>query len=199
MDYYSTQVTNLIEELRRLPGIGTKSAQRLAFHIINMPEEHVEHFAEVLVTARKNIRYCKYCCTLTDSEVCPICASDKRDHSTIMVVEHTKDLAAYEKTGQYNGVYHVLQGTLVPSLGKGPEDIRFKELESRLDQFPVKELILATNSSLDGEATAMYITKKVKPRGIKITRIASGVPIGGELEYIDEVTLSRALDGRIEL
>ena len=199
MDYYSTQVTNLIEELRRLPGIGTKSAQRLAFHIINMPEEHVEHFAEVLVTARKNSRYCKYCCTLTDSEVCPICASDKRDHSTIMVVEHTKDLAAYEKTGQYNGVYHVLQGTLVPSLGKGPEDIRFKELESRLDQFPVKELILATNSSLDGEATAMYITKKVKPRGIKITRIASGVPIGGELEYIDEVTLSRALDGRIEL
>lgn len=199
MDYYSTQVTNLIEELRRLPGIGTKSAQRLAFHIINMPEEHVEHFAEVLVTARKNIRYCKYCCTLTDSEVCPICASDKRDHSTIMVVEHTKDLAAYEKTGQYNGVYHVLQGTLVPSLGNGPEDIRFKELESRLDQFPVKELILATNSSLDGEATAMYITKKVKPRGIKITRIASGVPIGGELEYIDEVTLSRALDGRIEL
>lgn len=199
MDYYSTQVTNLIEELRRLPGIGTKSAQRLAFHIINMPEEHVEHFAEVLVTARKNIRYCKYCCTLTDSEVCPICASDKRDHSTIMVVEHTKDLAAYEKTGQYNGVYHVLQGTLVPSLGKGPEDIRFKELESRLDQVPVKELILATNSSLDGEATAMYITKKVKPRGIKITRIASGVPIGGELEYIDEVTLSRALDGRIEL
>lgn len=199
MNYYSTQVANLIEELRRLPGIGAKSAQRLAFHIINMPQEHVEHFAKVLVTARKNIRYCKYCCTLTDSEICPICSSDKRDHSTIMVVEHTKDLAAYEKTGQYNGVYHVLQGTLVPSLGKGPEDIRFKELENRLDQFPVKELILATNSSLDGEATAMYITKKVKPRGIKITRIASGVPIGGELEYIDEVTLSRALDGRIEL
>lgn len=199
MNYYSTQVANLIEELRRLPGIGAKSAQRLAFHIINMPQEHVEHFAKVLVTARKNIRYCKYCCTLTDSEICPICSSDKRDHSTIMVVEHTKDLAAYEKTGQYNGVYHVLQGTLVPSLGKGPEDIRFKELENRLDQFPVKELILATNSSLDGEATAVYITKKVKPRGIKITRIASGVPIGGELEYIDEVTLSRALDGRIEL
>lgn len=199
MNYYGTQVTNLIEELRRLPGIGSKSAQRLAFHIINMPEEHVEHLAEALVSARKNIRYCKYCCTLTDGDVCPICASDKRDHSTIMVVEHTKDLAAYEKTGQYHGVYHVLQGTLVPSLGKGPDDIRFKELEARLDQFPVKELILATNSSLDGEATAMYITKKVKPRGIRITRIASGVPIGGELEYIDEVTLSRALDGRIEL
>lgn len=199
MNYYGTQVTNLMEELRRLPGIGGKSAQRLAFHIINMPEEHVEHLAEVLVSARKNIRYCKCCCTLTDREVCPICASDKRDHSTIMVVEHTQDLAAYEKTGQYNGVYHVLQGTLVPSLGKGPDDIRFKELMERLDNTPVKELILATNSSLDGEATAMYITKKVKPKGIRITRIASGVPIGGELEYIDEVTLSRALDGRIEL
>lgn len=199
MNYYGTQVTNLIEELRRLPGIGSKSAQRLAFHIINMPEEHVEHLAEVLVSARKNIRYCKCCCTLTDREICPICSSDKRDHSTIMVVEHTQDLAAYEKTGQYNGVYHVLQGTLIPSLGKGPDDIRFKELEERLDNTPVKELILATNSSLDGEATAMYITKKVKPRGIRITRIASGVPIGGELEYIDEVTLSRALDGRIEL
>ena len=199
MNYYGTQVNNLIEELRRLPGIGGKSAQRLAFHIINMPQEHVEHLAEVLVSARKNIRYCKCCCTLTDGELCPICASDKRDHSTIMVVEHTKDLAAYEKTGQYNGVYHVLQGTLVPSLGKGPDDIRFKELMERLDTTPVKELILATNSSLDGEATAMYITKKVKLRGIRITRIASGVPIGGELEYIDEVTLSRALDGRIEL
>ena len=199
MNYYGTQVNNLIEELRRLPGIGGKSAQRLAFHIINMPQEHVEHLAEVLVSARKNIRYCKCCCTLTDGELCPICASDKRDHSTIMVVEHTKDLAAYEKTGQYNGVYHVLQGTLVPSLGKGPDDIRFKELMERLDTTPVKELILATNSSLDGEATAMYITKKVKPRGIRITRIASGVPIGGELAYIDEVTLSRALDGRIEL
>lgn len=199
MNYYGTRVNNLIEELRRLPGIGGKSAQRLAFHIINMPQEHVEHLAEVLVSARKNIRYCKCCCTLTDGELCPICASDKRDHSTIMVVEHTKDLAAYEKTGQYNGVYHVLQGTLVPSLGKGPDDIRFKELMERLDTTPVKELILATNSSLDGEATAMYITKKVKPRGIRITRIASGVPIGGELEYIDEVTLSRALDGRIEL
>lgn len=199
MNYYSTQITNLIDELCRLPGIGRKSAQRLAFHIINMPEEHVEHLADVLVTARKEIRYCKCCCTLTDTEICPICSSSKRDHSTIMVVEHTKDLAAYEKTGQYNGVYHVLQGTLVPSLGKGPDDIRFKELEERVHNSDVKELILATNSSLDGEATAMYITKKFKPLPLRITRIASGVPIGGELEYIDEVTLSRALDGRIEL
>lgn len=201
MNYYSTQITNLIDELCRLPGIGSKSAQRLAFHIINMPTEHVQHLADVMVTAREKIRYCKVCCTLTDTEVCPICSSPNRDHSTIMVVEHTKDLAAYEKTGQYKGVYHVLQGSLVPSLGKGPEDIRIKELETRLDQRDpeVKEVILATGSSLDGEATAMYITKKIKPRGIKVSRIASGVPIGGELEYIDEVTLSRALDRRIEL
>jgi recombination protein RecR len=201
MKYYSTQITNLIDELCRLPGIGSKSAQRLAFHIINMPEEHVEHLADVMVSARKKIRYCRICCTLTDTEICPICSSPRRDPTTVMVVEHTKDLAAYEKTGQYNGVYHVLQGTLVPSLGKGPDEIRFKELMARLEQEEpkIKELILATNSSLDGEATAMYITKKVKPTGIKVTRIASGVPIGGELEYIDEVTLSRALDRRIEL
>ncbi len=201
MNYYSTQITNLIEELRRLPGIGTKSAERLAFHIINMPKEHVNHLAETLIEARSKIRYCKECCTLTDDELCPICASKVRDHSTIMVVESTKDLAAYEKTGQYDGVYHVLQGTLVPSLGKGPDDIRYRELEKRIQDpdHPVREIILATNSSLDGEATAMYITKKLKPTGIRITRIASGVPIGGELEYIDEVTLSRALIRRIEL
>ena len=199
MNYYSTQITNLIDELCRLPGIGSKSAQRLAFHIINMPTEHVRHLADVMVTAREKIRYCKVCCTLTDTEVCPICSSPNRDHSTIMVVEHTKDLAAYEKTGQYDGVYHVLQGSLVPSLGKGPDDIRFKELETRVAEGNIKEVILATNSSLDGEATAMYITKKLKPYDLKISRIASGVPIGGELEYIDEVTLSRALDGRIEL
>ena len=199
MNYYSTSVTNLIEELKRLPGIGGKSAQRLAFHIINMPEDHVLHLSRAMVEARQKIRYCKTCVTLTDEEYCPICSSPKRDHSTIMVVEHTQDLAAYEKTGQYDGVYHVLQGTLVPSLGKGPDQIRFRELMARLENEDVKELILATNSSLDGEATAMYITKKVKPLGIKISRIASGVPIGGELEYIDEVTLSRALDGRIPL
>lgn len=199
MNYYSTSVTNLIEELKRLPGIGGKSAQRLAFHIINMPEDHVLHLSRAMVEARQKIRYCKTCFTLTDEEYCPICSSPKRDHSTIMVVEHTQDLAAYEKTGQYDGVYHVLQGTLVPSLGKGPDQIRFRELMARLENEDVKELILATNSSLDGEATAMYITKKVKPLGIKISRIASGVPIGGELEYIDEVTLSRALDGRIPL
>ena len=198
MNYYSTQITNLIDELRRLPGIGSKSAQRLAFHIINMPEEHVHHLAQTLVTAREKIRYCKYCCTLTDSEVCPICASTKRDHSTIMVVEHTQDLAAYEKTGKFDGVYHVLHGAISPMLGIGPDDIKLKELIMRL-QGDVKEVIIATNSSLEGETTAMYISKLIKPTGIKVSRIASGVPVGGDLEYIDEVTLLRALEGRVEL
>ena len=195
MEYYSSHINKLIEQFSHLPGIGAKSAQRLAFHIMNMPKEQVQQLTNAITDARMNVQYCKCCYTLTDKEMCPICSNPKRDHSTIMVVEHTQDLAAYEKTGQYHGVYHVLQGTLAPSLGKGPDDIRFKELEERLNNPEVKELILATNSSLDGEATAMYITKKVKPRGIKVTRIASGVPIGGELEYIDEVTLSRALDG----
>ena len=199
MNYYSTQITNLIEELRRLPGIGSKSAQRLAFHIINMPEEHVHHLAQTLVTAREKIRYCKYCCTLTDSEVCPICASTKRDHSTIMVVEHTQDLAAYEKTGKFDGVYHVLHGAISPMLGIGPDDIKLKELMQRLAKDEVKEVIIATNSSLEGETTAMYISKLIKPTGIKVSRIASGVPVGGDLEYIDEVTLLRALEGRVEL
>lgn len=199
MNYFSASMANLIQELSRLPGIGSKSAQRLAYHIISMPKDHVEHLANTLVDTRNNIKYCKECCTLTDSEICPICANEKRDHHTIMVVEHTKDMAAYEKTETYNGIYHVLQGTLVPSLGKGPEDIRFQELMDRIEKGSVKEVILATNSSLDGEATAMYITKKLKPTGVKVSRIASGVPIGGELEYIDEVTLSRALDRRIEL
>ena len=199
MNYYSTQITNLIEYLRRLPRIGSKSAQRLAFHIINMPEEHVHHLAQTLVTAREKIRYCKYCCTLTDSEVCPICASTKRDHSTIMVVENTRDLAAYEKTGKYDGVYHVLHGAISPMLGIGPDDIRLRELMQRLQKDDIKEVIIATNSSLEGETTAMYISKLIKPTGIKVTRIASGVPVGGDLEYIDEVTLLRALEGRVQL
>ena len=198
MNYYSTQITNLIDELRRLPGIGSKSAQRLAFHIINMPEEHVHHLAQTLVTAREKIRYCKKCCTLTDQELCPICANPKRDHSTIMVVENTRDLAAYEKTGKFDGVYHVLHGAISPMLGIGPDDIKLKELMKRL-QGDVKEVIVATNSSLEGETTAMYISKLIKPTGIKVSRIASGVPVGGDLEYIDEVTLLRALEGRVEL
>ena len=198
MDYYSSQISKLIEELSKLPGIGSKSAQRLAFHIINMPEEQVRHLSGAILEAKQNVRYCKECCTLTDKELCPICSNSNRDHQTIMVVENTRDLAAYEKTGKYNGVYHVLHGAISPMLGIGPEDIRLKELIGRL-QGDVKEVIIATNSSLEGETTAMYISKLIKPTGIKVSRIASGVPVGGDLEYIDEVTLLRALEGRTEL
>ena len=198
MDYYSSQITKLIEELSKLPGIGAKSAQRLAFHIINMPQEQVERLSSAMMDAKKNVRYCKECFTLTDQELCPICSSDKRDHQTIMVVENTRDLAAYEKTGKYTGVYHVLHGAISPMLGIGPGDIKLKELMQRL-QSDVEEVIIATNSSLEGETTAMYISKLIKPTGIKVTRIASGVPVGGDLEYIDEVTLLRALEGRTEL
>jgi len=198
MDYYSRQISELIEELSKLPGVGNKSAQRLAFYLINRPVEEVQRLSEVIIGARKNVRYCKQCWTLTDQELCPICSNPKRDQTTIMVVEDTRDLAAYEKIGKYEGVYHVLHGAISPMLGVGPGDIRLKELMVRL-QGDVREVIIATNSSLEGETTAMYISKLIKPTGIKVSRIASGVPVGGDLEYIDEVTLLRALEGRIEL
>ena len=197
MDYYSNQISRLIEELSCLPGIGSKSAARLAFHLIHMPAEDVDRLASTMVEARRNVRYCKECCTLTDQELCPICSNGRRDHKTIMVVENTRDLAAYEKTGKYDGVYHVLHGAISPMLGIGPEDIKL-ELIERL-QGDVEEVIIATNSSLEGETTAMYISKLIKPAGIKVSRIASGVPVGGDLEYIDEVTLLRALEGRTQL
>lgn len=198
MNYYSKQITQLIEELSSLPGIGNKTAQRLAFHILNMPTDRAERLAQTIVDAKHNVRYCKTCCTLTDAEECPICANAARDHGTIMVVETPRDLAAYEKTGQYDGVYHVLHGAISPMLGIGPEDIRLKELIRRLEG-DVKEVIVATNSTLEGETTAMYISKLIKPTGIRVSRIASGVPVGGDLEYIDEVTLLRALEGRVKL
>ncbi|RHP30674.1 recombination mediator RecR [Lachnotalea sp. AF33-28] len=198
MDYYSSQISALIEELSKLPGIGSKSAQRLAFHIINMPKEQVERLSKIMIDAKQNVRYCSRCLTLTDGELCPICSSPRRDQHVIMVVENSRDLAAYEKTGKYEGVYHVLHGAISPALGIGPNDIKLKELMQRL-QGDVEEVIIATNSSLEGETTAMYISKLIKPTGIKVTRIASGVPVGGDLEYIDEVTLLRALEGRIEL
>ena len=198
MEYYGSQISKLIEELSRLPGIGSKTAQRLAFYIINMPEEQVLQMADTLVAARKNVRYCRECGTLTDEELCPICSSPGRNHKQIMVVENSRDLAAYEKTGKYEGVYHVLHGAISPMQGIGPGDIRLKELMIRL-QGDVEEVIIATNSSLEGETTAMYISKLIKPTGIKVTRIASGVPVGGDLEYIDEVTLLRALEGRTAL
>jgi len=198
MDLYSRQISKLIEELSGLPGIGTKSAQRLAFHILNMPLERVEGLSNAIVEAKKNVRYCEKCFTLTDSQICPICSNTKRDDKIIMVVENTRDLAAYEKTGKFEGVYHVLHGAISPMLGIGPNDIKLKELMHRL-QGEVNEVIIATNSSLEGETTAMYISKLIKPTGIKVSRIASGVPVGGDLEYIDEVTLLRALEGRIEI
>lgn len=198
MDYYSKQISKLIEELSRLPGIGAKSAQRLAFHIINMPEDQVMNLSKTITEAKKNVCYCKECCTLTDREVCPICSSEKRNKKVIMVVENSRDLAAYEKTQKFDGVYHVLHGAISPMLGIGPSDIKLKELMHRL-QGEVEEVIIATNSTLEGETTAMYISKLIKPTGVKVSRIASGVPVGGDLEYIDEVTLLRALEGRVEL
>ena len=198
MDYYSEQISKLIEELSKLPGIGSKSAQRLAFHIINLPKDQVKELADTIVNARNNVRYCKCCCTLTDKELCPICSSDQRDKRVIMVVENPRDLAAYEKTQKFEGVYHVLHGAISPMLGIGPSDIKLKELILRL-QGDVEEVIIATNSSLEGETTAMYISKLIKPTGIKVSRIASGVPVGGDLEYADEITLFRALEGRRDL
>ena len=198
MEYYSKTINKLIEELSRLPGLGSKTARRLAFHIINMPKEHVQSLAEAMTDARENVRYCKECFTITDQDICPICSSDKRTHKKIMVVEESKDLAAYEKVGHYDGVYHVLHGVVNPQLGITPADIKVKELIMRLEG-DVDEVIIATGSTTEGEATAMIISKYIKPTGIKVTRIASGVPVGGDLEYVDEVTLMRALDGRIEM
>lgn len=198
MEYYSAQISRLIESLAGLPGIGVKSAQRMAFHILDMPEAEVEKLSNSIIEARRKVCYCKQCYTLTDEEICPICSNPGRDQKQIMVVENPRDLAAYEKTGKYEGVYHVLHGAISPMLGIGPADIKLKELMKRL-QGEVHEVIIATNSSLEGETTAMYISKLIKPIGVKVSRIASGVPVGGDLEYIDEVTLLRALEGRTQL
>ena len=208
MDYYGSSIGRLVDALKSLPGIGEKSAQRLAFHIIAMPKEEVKGIAEAMTSARENVHFCKTCCTVTDEEICPICqsaAKGRRNIRQIMVVENSRDLAAYEKTGRYDGVYHVLHGTISPMLGIGPNDIRLKELIMRLQDndglAAADEVIIATNSSVEGESTAMYIVKLIRTLElpIKITRIASGVPVGGDIENIDEVTLERALRGRTEL
>lgn len=198
MDYYSSHISKLIEEFSKLPGIGAKSAGRLAFHVLSMSDEQVDALTNAISSAKKNVRYCKDCFTLTDEEYCPICRSQKRDHKTIMVVENTRDLAAYEKTGKYSGVYHVLHGAISPMLGIGPNDIKLKELMERL-RGDVDEVIISTNSSLEGETTAVYISKLIKPTGIRVSRIASGVPVGGDLEYVDSVTLLKALEGRVDM
>nr|WP_330389716.1 recombination mediator RecR [Cellulosilyticum sp. I15G10I2] len=197
--YYGDKMVALIEELSRLPGIGTKSAQRLAFHIISLPKEKVQRLADTLVDAKQNISYCNRCCTITDDKLCPICKDEKRANRQIMVVEDSRDMAAYEKTKEYKGLYHILHGAISPMMGVGPSDIKIKELLERIQKEEVEEIIIATNPNIEGEATAMYISKLLKPLGIKTTRIAHGVPVGGDLEYVDEITLSRALQGRREM
>ena len=199
MEYYSEKISRLISELGSLPGIGTKSAQRLAFHILDMPNERVERFTAAITDAKAGVKYCSRCFCLTDREICPICSNPNRDPKTVMVVETTRDMAAYERIGKYNGLYHVLNGVISPMLGIGPGDIKIRELLLRLQQEEIEEVVIATNSSVEGEATAMYLSKLIKPAGIKVSRIANGIPVGGDLEYIDEVTLLRALEGRISL
>ncbi len=199
MNFYGNYITRLIEELSSLPSIGSKSAQRLAFYIIGMSQEKAESLANAIIEAKKNIKYCSVCCNLSDEDICPVCANPKRDHSTIMVVEDPRDMAAYEKTKEFKGVYHVLHGAISPMTGVGPNDIRIKELLDRIQKEPVNEIIIATNPNVEGEATAMYLSRLIKPLGIKVSRIANGVPVGGDLEYVDEVTLSRALEGRRQM
>lgn len=182
-----------------LPGIGRKSAQRLAFHVINMPLEEVELIAGAILEAKKTIRYCQICTNLTDREICSICDDQSRDAATICVVEDPRDVAAMEKTREFKGYYHVLHGAISPLEGVGPNDIKIKELLLRINEGSIVEIILATNPTIEGEATAMYVSKLVKPLGIKVTRIAHGIPVGGDLEYADEVTLAKALEGRREL
>ena len=199
MDYYGSPITKLIEELSRLPGIGGKSAQRLAFHIINLSTEKAESLAGSIINAKKNVRYCSTCCNLTDSDPCGICANVKRDGHTIMVVEDPRDMAAYERTKEFKGLYHVLHGAISPMNGVGPSDLKISPLLKRIQEHEINEIILATNPNVEGEATAMYLGRLLKPLGVKVTRIAHGVPIGGDLEYVDEITLSRALEGRREI
>jgi len=199
MDYYAAPVAKLIEELSKLPGVGQKTAQRLAFHILDAPPQQAENLARSIAFARRNIKHCSVCCNMTDTDPCRICASEKRDKSVICVMENPRDVVAMEKTREYKGLYHVLHGAISPMEDIGPEDIRIKELLLRLQDDTVKEVILATNPTIEGEATAMYISRIIKPLGIKTTRIAHGIPVGGDLEYADEVTLVKAMEGRREL
>jgi recombination protein RecR len=199
MNFYGNPITKLIESLGKLPGIGHKSAQRLAFYIINLPEENVLELARILVDAKRKIKYCSSCCNLTDEDPCNVCSSGKRDNSLIMVVEDPRDMAAYERTNEFKGLYHVLHGAISPMNGVSPNDLKIRELLNRLREDKIEEIIVATNPNVEGEATAMYINKLIKPLGVKVSRIAHGVPVGGDLEYVDQVTLSRALEGRREM
>lgn len=198
MDFYPISIEKLIDEFAKLPGIGHKTAQRLTLHVLNLPEEEVKGFARALVTARGTIKFCSVCGNYTDSDPCAICSNPSRQKNTICVVEQPKDVITVEKIREFNGVYHVLHGTISPMAGRGPNDIKLKELISRIDS-EVKEIIVATNPNVEGEATAMYISRLLKPAGVKVTRIAHGIPVGGDLEYADEVTLAKALEGRKEI
>lgn len=199
MENYSEPIDRLINEFSKLPGIGRKTAQRLAFHVINMDIKDVTGLSKALVDVKNEIKYCSVCCNISDSDVCPICANSHRDPSTICVVEDPRDVAAMERTKDYSGRYHVLNGVISPMDGIGPDMLNIKELISRLGDGSVKEIIMATNPTIEGEATAMYISRLVKPMGIKVTRIAHGLPVGGDLEYADDVTISKALEGRREI
>ncbi|MCL2698974.1 MAG: recombination mediator RecR [Defluviitaleaceae bacterium] len=199
VNYYGDPITALIEELARLPGIGGKSAQRLAFHIIGQPEERARSLASAIISAKEQVRYCSVCCNLTDDDPCRVCANVKRANNTIMVVEDPRDMAAYERTNEYRGLYHVLHGAISPMNGVGPDELRVKELLTRIDPDETDEIIIATNPNVEGEATALYLSRLIKPLGVSVTRIAHGVPVGGDLEFVDEVTLARALEGRREI
>lgn len=198
-EYNVAPFARLVDRFNSLPGIGHKSATRLAYHVLEMPEGEVEDFSSALLAARKTIRLCKYCCNLTDKEVCSICSDDKRDGSVICVVENPRDVTAIEKTQDIHVKYHILHGAISPIKRIDPDMLKIKELLARLSDGTVKEVIMATNATVEGEATAMYISKLIKPLGIKVTRIAHGIPIGGDIEYADEVTLSRALADRKEI
>ncbi len=199
MSIYSPSIEKLVESFEKLPSIGHKTAVRLAFHMLDLTEAEVQEFINSIITAKQNLKYCSKCYNISDTDPCPICANQKRDESIICVVEDVKDIIAMEKTHEFKGVYHVLHGSISPMNGVGPDDIKLKELLARLNPETVKELILATNPRVEGEATAMYISKLVKPLGITVTRIAHGIPVGGDLEYTDEITLTKALEGRREL
>ncbi|MGM9974528.1 MAG: recombination mediator RecR [Clostridiaceae bacterium] len=198
MDFYPVAIEKLIEEFAKLPGIGHKTAQRLTLYVLNLPKEEVEEFSKALVQARGTIKYCSVCGNFTDSDPCAICSNPNRDKGAICVVEQPKDIMTMERVKEFNGVYHVLHGNISPMQGRGPQDIRIRELVARMNQ-EVNEVIVATNPTIEGEATAMYISRILKPLDIKVTRIASGIPVGGDLEYADEVTLSKALEGRKEI
>lgn len=199
MSYYAPSIEKLIESFERLPSIGHKTATRLAFHMLDLGEQETNDFINSIINAKKNLKYCSICYNISDTDPCPICSSAKRDSSIICVVEDVKDIIAMERTHEFNGVYHVLHGSISPMNGIGPDDIKIKELLTRISNNNISEIIIATNPRVEGEATAMYLSKLIKPMGIKVTRIAHGIPVGGDLEYTDEITLTKALEGRREI